>query len=246
MVGRGEQHPDGDIDQSEEAAWSSSRESTGVAVPSGTGSALNRKRRIVPHRVHPRRALPERHLARSEGRVEAAQTSPVISKGRVFSTARVRSRDSRIRCASREWFVGSRPSSSSLWAADPPRPPTPSTAARRPVQAFGTSTGTVILTDYHGNETRRLRPHTKAVNDLSLDMTGDVLARCGAAVVGRFWPGGFSWRSRSGKSPLVAFGAALFAPLCALWCSCPWYGGIFFTLTFQRGARGVARGSPGE
>ncbi|CAN0495689.1 unnamed protein product, partial [Ectocarpus sp. 8 AP-2014] len=40
---------------------------------------------------------------------------------------------------------------------------------------FGMASGTILLTDYHGNEARRLRPHTKAVTDLSLDITGDFL-----------------------------------------------------------------------
>lgn len=44
-------------------------------------------------------------------------------------------------------------------------------------QVFGTATGTILLTDYHGNETRRMRPHKKAVTDLSMDITGDFLAR---------------------------------------------------------------------
>ncbi|CAM9149944.1 unnamed protein product [Pylaiella littoralis] len=42
---------------------------------------------------------------------------------------------------------------------------------------LGMATGTIVLTDYHGNETRRLRPHTKPVTDLSMDITGDFLAR---------------------------------------------------------------------
>lgn len=45
------------------------------------------------------------------------------------------------------------------------------------LKAFGTATGSVLLTDYHGNETRKMRPHTKAVTDLSMDITGDFVAR---------------------------------------------------------------------
>eukprot|EP00752_Nemacystus_decipiens_P006159 g5557.t1 len=57
---------------------------------------------------------------------------------------------------------------------------------------FGTATGTVLLTDYHGNETRRMRPHKKAVTDLSMDITGDFLASCsedGTVVVNGLQPG---------------------------------------------------------
>ena len=46
-------------------------------------------------------------------------------------------------------------------------------------KVFGTSTGSILITDYHGNESRRLRPHTMAVTDLSLDIRGDFLARQG-------------------------------------------------------------------
>ena len=57
----------------------------------------------------------------------------------------------------------------------PCRPPASIQSALH--QVFGTATGTILLTDYHGNETRRIRPHKKAVTDLSMDITGDFLAR---------------------------------------------------------------------
>lgn len=57
-------------------------------------------------------------------------------------------------------------------------------------QVFGMASGTVLLTDYHGNEARRLRPHKKAVTDLSLDITGDFLARRAVVDTGQDWGGG--------------------------------------------------------
>lgn len=57
-------------------------------------------------------------------------------------------------------------------------------------KVFGTSTGSILITDYHGNETRRLQPHTMAVTDLSLDIRGDFLARQG---INSAWDRGERW-----------------------------------------------------
>lgn len=45
-------------------------------------------------------------------------------------------------------------------------------------KVFGMASGMVLITDYHGNESRRLYSHSKAVTDLSMDIKGDFLARC--------------------------------------------------------------------
>ncbi|CAM9223114.1 unnamed protein product [Discosporangium mesarthrocarpum] len=42
--------------------------------------------------------------------------------------------------------------------------------------AFGTKKGEVHLTDYHGNKSRVLKPHSQPVTDISIDMAGDFLA----------------------------------------------------------------------
>ncbi|CAM9864754.1 unnamed protein product, partial [Phaeothamnion confervicola] len=45
--------------------------------------------------------------------------------------------------------------------------------------AVATAAGTVYLSDFHGNERRRLRPHRGRINDISIDLTGEFIATCG-------------------------------------------------------------------
>eukprot|EP00611_Tribonema_gayanum_P004693 TRINITY_DN138_c1_g1_i3.p1 TRINITY_DN138_c1_g1~~TRINITY_DN138_c1_g1_i3.p1 ORF type:complete len:911 (+),score=347.05 TRINITY_DN138_c1_g1_i3:45-2777(+) len=44
--------------------------------------------------------------------------------------------------------------------------------------ALGTETGAIYLTDFHGNLSRRLRPHRGAVHDISIDASGEFVASC--------------------------------------------------------------------
>jgi hypothetical protein len=43
---------------------------------------------------------------------------------------------------------------------------------------LGTYQGAVYVLDFHGNEIRRFHPHSKKVNDVSIEVTGEFVARC--------------------------------------------------------------------